>query len=281
MLALCAILAALAAAIAVPGAVSALRGWASRLHQSRLATVEQRLPESFLFVDSRWYAITLVAVVLGVAALGASISRSGLVGSVAGGVTLLLPAALARSLRQRRRRQLLHQLPDCLDLLAASLRSGLGLLPALQHLVTHQRPPLAQELGLVIRKQRLGSTLESALEDMHRSVGGAEVALFVTAVIVVRQLGGNLSEIVARLGQTLREKQAIEDKIAALTSQGRLQARIVGLLPLALLVVMTRMDPKAMHLMYTTTQGWAALLVLVVLEIVGLLLLRRIVRVDV
>ncbi len=85
----------------------------------------------------------------------------------------------------------------------------------------------------------------------------------------------------ARLSQTLREKQVIEGKIAALTAQGRLQARIVGLLPLALLVVMTRMEPQAMRLMYTTPQGWAALLVLAVLEISGTLLLRRLVRIEV
>ena len=133
----------------------------------------------------------------------------------------------------------------------------------------------------MVRKQRLGSTLEEALEDMHRSIGGAEVALFVTAVVVVRQLGGNLSEILARLGQTLREKQAMERKIIALTAQGRLQARIVGLLPVVLLVVMTRMEPHAMRLMYTTPQGWVTLVVLAVLELVGALLLRRLVRIDV
>ena len=114
-----------------------------------------------------------------------------------------------------------------------------------------------------------------------KSIGGAEVALFVTAVTVVRQLGGNLSEILTRLGQTLREKQVIEDKISSLTAQGRLQARIVGLLPIALLVVMLRLEPQAMRLLYTTIQGWATLLVLVVLELVGILVLRRVVRVDV
>ena len=79
----------------------------------------------------------------------------------------------------------------------------------------------------------------------------------------------------------MREKQVIEGKIAALTAQGRLQARIVGLLPLVLLVVMTRMEPQAMRLMYTTAPGWAALLVLAVLEITGALLLRRLMRIDV
>lgn len=279
--ALIAILVALAAALALPAIAHALRGWARRLHRSRSSTVEDRLPESFLFVDSRWYAAVLVAAVLAVTGLVTLVSRSGLLGSGAGAATLLVPAALARRLRKRRRTRILQQLPDSLDLLAASLRSGLGLLPALQYLVAHQPPPLAQEFGLVVRKQRLGGTLEDALEEMREGIGGAEMALFVTAVTVVRQLGGNLSEILTRLGQTLREKQVIEDKISALTAQGRLQARIVGLLPIALLVVMMRLEPRAMRLLYTTVQGWATLLVLVVLELVGIMVLRRVVRVDV
>lgn len=280
-LALIAMLAAAAAVLATPWLLHALQAWAQRLYRSRRITVEQRLAESFLFVDARRYAIVLVAVVVGVATCVTLLTGSGLLGSAAGAATLLAPRVLSRGLRARRNRRLLHQLPDGLDLLAASLRSGLGLVPALQHLAAHQQPPLAQELELVVRKQRLGSTLEEALEEMRLSIGGAEVALFVTAVVVVRQLGGNLSEILTRLGQTLREKQAMERKIAALTAQGRLQARIVGLLPVALLVVMTRMEPRAMGLMYTTPQGWATLGVLAVLEVVGALLLRRVVRIDV
>ena len=279
--ALSAALAALAAALVVPGVACALRAWARRLSQSRRATLERRLPEAFLFVDSRWYAVLLVSMVVTVAALVTVIAHSGLLGSLAGAATLLVPVAASRWLRRRRRRRLLYQLPDCLDLLASSLRSGLGLMPAMQYLAEHQRPPIAQELGLVIRKHRLGGSLEDSLEEMQRSIGGAEIALFVTAVVVVRQLGGNLSEILARLSQTLREKQTIEGKISALTAQGKMQARIVGLLPVALLVVMTRMEPRAMGLMYTTRRGWATLLVLAVLEVSGALLLRRIVRIDV
>jgi tight adherence protein B len=281
LLSLSAALAAMAMMLTLPVALHALRSWARRLHQSRRSTVEEHLPESFLFVDSRRYAAGLVAAVVVMTLLVALVSGSGLLGSAAGAATLLVPAAVAGRLRKRRRSRFLHQLPDALDLLAASLRSGLGLLPALQYLVAHQQPPLAQEFGLLIRKQRLGSTLEEALEEMRQTIGGGEVALFVTAVTVARQLGGNLSEILTRLGQTLREKQAIEDKISSLTAQGRLQARIVGLLPVALMVVMLRLEPQAMRLMYTTARGWATLLVLGVLEIVGVLVLRRVVRVDV
>jgi tight adherence protein B len=280
-LVLSALAAAAAVCLAAPGITSAVRAWALRLQDSRRATVEQELPEAFLFVDSRRYALVLAGLVVAMCAIVTLLSHSGLLGSLAGALALLVPAAASRWLRLRRRRQLLRQLPDCLDLLAASLRSGLALLPAIQHLARNQPPPAGQELALVIRRHRLGTSLDDALEDLQRRIGGTEAALFVTAVGVARQLGGNLSDVLARLSQTLRERQAIEGKIASLTAQGRLQAHIVGLLPLALLVVMTRMEPQAMHLMFTTPQGWAALLVLAVLELSGMLLLRRLVRIEV
>jgi tight adherence protein B len=278
---LIALLAALAACLALPALLASLQGWAQRLRQSQRATIERDLPEAFLFVDSRGYrkvlVITVVAITVGVALS----THSGLLGSLAGALALMIPAAGARWLRRRRRRQLLRQIPDMLDLLASSLRSGLSLLPAIQHLARHQPDPLAQELSLVLRWQKLGGSLDEALDNLQRRVGGSELALFATAVAVARQLGGNLSEMLARLSQTLREKQVIEGKIAALTAQGRLQARIVGLLPLVLLAVMTRMEPRAMRLMYTTGPGWAALTVIAALEISGALLLRRLVRIDV
>jgi len=272
---------AVAACLAAPGLLAALRGWALLLRRSRRATVEENLPDAFLFVDSRRYALILTVSVIAVSTIVTVVTRSGVVGSVAGALALLLPAAATRRWRRRRRQLLLRQLPDCLELMAASLRSGLGLLPAIQHLAHHQPAPIGQELTLVIRKLRMGAKLDDALEEFQQRVGGPEVALFMTAVSVARQLGGNLSEVLSRLSQTLREKQAIEGKITALTAQGRLQARIVGLLPLALLLVMTRMEPQAMKLMYTTRQGWAALMVVAVLEFSGMLLLRRLVRIDV
>jgi tight adherence protein B len=271
----------MAACLSAPALLAAMRGWAALLRESRRATVERDLPDAFLFFDSGRYALLLAGFVIVVSIVVTIATRNGVAGSVAGALALLVPAAVSRRWRLHRRHLLLRQLPDCLELLAASLRSGLALLPAIQHLAQHQPAPIGQELTLVIRRHRLGATLDDALEDLQRRIGGTEVALFMTAVSVARQLGGNLSEVLSRLSQTLREKQTIEGKIAALTAQGRLQAWIVGLLPLALLAVMTRMEPQAMRLMYTTHQGWAALLVLAVLELSGMLLLRRLVRIDV
>jgi len=276
-----ALCAALAVGMLIPAVSLALHSWARSLHHSRERTLDAQFSDAFVFFDPRRYAIALALLVVFSAGLITVLSGSGLLGCTAGVITLCLPAIVARKLQQRRRLRVLAQLPDALDLLAATLKSGLGLAPGLVHLAEHQPPPLAQELLLVVRRQRLGRSLDEALAVMHGRIGGSELALLSTAVAVARVVGGNLSEVLGRLAQTLRDKQGIERKIAALTSQARLQARIAGLLPLALLLVMCRLEPRAMHLMFSTAPGWAALLVLAVLEIAGALWLRRQAHIDV
>jgi len=278
VIALCA---ALAAGMLIPGVSLALQVWARSLLLSREHTLDAQFSDAFVFLDPRRFAIALALLVVFSSGLITVLSGSGLLGCAAGAVALCLPAIVARKLQQRRRTRVLAQLPDALDLLAATLRSGLGLAPGLVHLAEHQPPPLAQELLLVVRRQRLGRSLDEALAVMHERIGGSELALLTTAVAVARVVGGNLSEVLGRLAQTLRDKQSIERKIAALTSQARLQARVAGLLPLALLLVMCRLEPRAMHLMFSSAQGWAALLVLAVLEIAGALWLHRQAQIDV
>ncbi len=272
---------ALSAGMLVPGVSRALQVWAGSLRRSRERTLDAQFSDAFVFLDPGRFAVALALLVVFSSGLITVLSGSGLLGCAAGLIALGLPTVVARKLQRRRRVRVLAQLPDALDLLASTLRSGLGLAPGLVHLAEHQPPPLAQELLLVVRRQRLGRSLDEALAVMHGRIGGSELALLTTAVAVARVVGGNLSEVLGRLAQTLRDKQAIERKIAALTSQARLQARIAGLLPLALLLVMCRLEPRAMHLMVSTAQGWAALTVLAVLEVAGALWLRRQAHIDV
>jgi tight adherence protein B len=272
---------ALAVLLLLPPVLALLRRWARALERARAQTLEREFSDAFVFIESRAFAGLMLALVLACMVLGALLSGSGLVGSGCGLVALAVPAWVARSWRKRRRERLLQQLPDALDLLAASLRSGLSLVPGIEHLATHQPRPLGQEFALVMRRHRVGRPLDEALEGFRERIGGREVALFATAVGVSRELGGNLSDVLARLAATLREQQAIERKIVALTAQGKLQARIVGALPLVLLLVMNRMEPGPMHMLYTTPQGWAALALLVMLEVAGMWLLNRQARIDV
>lgn len=252
---------------------------ARRYSRAVVSLTEQRLADLFVFLDARRVLRASLAAMLGVAALGTFTSRPWLI--LLALAVPLAPQAGYRWLRRRRHRRIAAQLPDASLALAAALRSGSSLPQALGTLATRQARPIAQEFDLLTRKQRLGVPLDQALAEFAERVPGPEAALFVAAVRIARELGGNLAETLERLGEALRRKLALEARIRALTSQGKIQGLVVGLLPLFLLWVLTLLEPEAMKPLFATPGGWAVLGVLAVLETVGFLLIRRIVRIEV
>jgi tight adherence protein B len=261
--------------------VGAIRTAADRYGASVRAVAEEGLADLFIFVSpARLRAISAVLVVAMTLATGLA-GGSPVAAVAAGFAGLAAPALLRRWLRRRRERALLGQLPDALAALAGALRAGLGLSQAIGTVAAQQPSPIRHEFALLLRKQRLGMPLDRALEELAVRTPGAEFRMFVTVARIARELGGTLSESLDRLAETLRRKRAMEDRIDALTSQGRLQGWIVGLLPLLLMVVLHELEPGAMRPMFTTPAGWAVLTVLAVLLGVGALLIRKIVRIDV
>jgi tight adherence protein B len=123
--------------------------------------------------------------------------------------------------------------------------------------------------------------LEEALDTMARRLKLEEVDLVVTALTIARDIGGNLAETLDRLAGTLRTKAMIEGKIRSLTSQGKLQGMVVGALPVGMAFVLSAMEPEAMQPLFHTWWGWAVVAVIGVLELVGFLMIRKIVNIDV
>jgi len=133
----------------------------------------------------------------------------------------------------------------------------------------------------VLREQRLGLPLEESLRGMSERLNLEDVNLFVSALTIAKEVGGNLSEILERLASTLRSKAVMEGKIKALTSQGKLQGIVVGLLPIFLAGVLYAMDPVAMTPMFVTYYGWGTMAVIAVLLLLGGVFIRKIVSIDV
>lgn len=237
--------------------------------------------EFFLFIDPR----KLFAANLAVMAIGGMLvwlaSGSALLGLAAFVALGLLPRWLYRYLRLRRQKQFDEQMPDALMMLAGSMRAGVGLNAAMHQLVREAQPPLTQEFALVLREQRLGVTLEQSLAGLNRRVPTQTATLVVSAMRVAIETGGGLAETLERTAQTIRSRQQMEGKISALTAQGKLQAWVVGLLPIVLMLILDKMEPEAMAMLWHTRMGWATLAVIAFLELVGIYLIRKIVAIDV
>jgi tight adherence protein B len=257
------------------------RGWSLQQTARARVLAQQDLAASFVFVDPERVARVSAWLLAMLPLLAIAVDAPGAVLAVALLLWMLAPRVLGRAVRRARVRMLDAQLPAAADSLAAQLRAGLGLGQALGALATHQPAPLSQEVAFLLRRHRLGLTLDAALEEWPQRASSADLVLFVSALRVSRDLGSGLAEALERLGDTLRRRHMIEDRLRALTAQGRIQGIVVSLLPIALLAVLAWLEPAATQQFFTTREGLAALGLILALEIVGWWLIRRIVNIDV
>ncbi len=261
--------------------VRAVTSGVNRYEASFTSTARTQLAQMFLFIDTS-NLLTLNALAL----VAAAVIGYLVMGSVPGAAVccvfaFFLPRLLFKFFRQRRVQQFRDQMPDAIMLVSGALRAGASLSSALAQMVEEMRPPVSQEFDLFLREQRLGVPFETALDSFEQRMAVEEMLLLSAALRVSRETGGNLAETLERLAETLRAKLTIEGKIRALTAQGKLQGIVVGLLPVMLILVLRKMEPEAMSLMFHAWYGWATLAFIAVMEAVGALIIRKIVNIDV
>lgn len=237
--------------------------------------------EFFVFIDPRRLFAAQLALMALAPLVGWLLTGSSWVALVLLALAGVLPRWLYVVARRRRWQRFDEQLPDALLMLAGALRAGVGLGTAIQQLVAQAQGPVGQEFSLVLREQRMGVSLDDALAHLGRRVPTDAATLVVSALRIAGETGGALADTLERTASTIRSRLQMEGKIDALTAQGRLQAWVVGALPLVLMAVLQHMEPKAMALMWTTPAGWGALTLIAGLLGVGVYLIRRIVAIDV
>jgi tight adherence protein B len=206
----------------------------------------------------------------------------GPVGAVAGTIVgIIVPRVAVRTIARRRVNRFVYQLPDALLALASALRAGSNLTKGLELLATRQPAPLRQEFTIVLAEYRIGRQLADSLSDMRKRIDTPELDLMNTAMNVSRRVGGNLADTLEALAKTLQEKAHIEGKIDALTSMGRAQGWVVGLLPIFIGFVLYQQQPERMSLMFTEWYGWIVLAVVACMMTIAAWMIRKIVNIDV
>ncbi|MBK6675001.1 MAG: type II secretion system F family protein [Proteobacteria bacterium] len=257
-----------------------LRSW-TRNSAGMLERTEADLALLFIFVSrARLILVTVLAAVT-TFVLGRLLGAPWLLCGLSALSMAMAPRFIVRLLRHRWRRRITAQLPDALALWAGLLRAGQAMAPALTQLASRQPDPLGAELGLVLSQYRLGVSLDVAMGRLRDRSAVPDLRILATLLRAQRDLGGNLAEALDRLAAMLRNRLALEARIRSLTAQGRLQGVVVGVLPLLLAAVLCVMEPAAMGAMVTTPIGWAAMALVLVLEIAGFAMIRRIVNIDV
>lgn len=245
-----------------------------------VSTVGTGLKHSFIVANPQILFVVSVLLTVTLGSLGYSLI--GPAGAVAGALASIIAPKLAVShLAKRRTRRFLYQLPDALLALSSALRAGSNLTRGLALLATRQPPPLSQEFTIVLAEYRVGRQLADSLADLRRRISTPELDLMNTAINVSRRVGGNLADTLEALAKTLQEKAHMEGKIDALTSMGRAQGWVVGLLPVFIGFVLYQQQPERMSLMFTQWYGWIVLAVVAVMMTLAAWMIRKIVNIDV
>lgn len=261
--------------------ISTGMGAIERFSKHFTTTTENRLRQLFVFTDIRRIFVGYIAAIAFAILLLLAFDQSPIVIALVIGALLLTPKWTLARLAAKRAMDINKQLPDALQQISGAMRAGSTFVSALQNMVEERPGAISQEFSLLLRENRLGTGLEEALDNLGERVQTEEMDLVISAVLISQEVGGNLSEILQRLSITIRRKLEMEGKVKALTAQGVLQGRVVTLLPFAILMALLVIEPEAIEPIFTGVLGWVFLAIILCMQCLGGLMIRKIIRIRI
>ena len=200
---------------------------------------------------------------------------------VIGCILFPIPRITLQIIRKQRLQKFNFQLEDALRVIATSLKAGFSINQALEEVANMNIHPVSVEFRLLLQELRLGVTFEQAFENMNNRLNSADFELVTAAILTARQTGGELTGALERVADLIRERVRISNKIKAMTAMGRLQAILIGAMPFLLLLGMHYVNPVMIANFFDTIYGWIALVVIIILDICGILVIRKITTIEV
>ena len=174
-----------------------------------------------------------------------------------------------------------EQLPESIDMLVSAMKAGYSFQAAMRFIGEEVSEPLGLEFTRFYEEQRLGMEVRVALLAMQERVGSLDLKMFVTAVLIQRETGGNLGEVLGNIAYVVRERAAIRGEVETLTAESKLSARILTALPITLFAALWFMDPQYMSIMFTQTLGVIMIITGLVMISTGYSIMMKIANVDI
>lgn len=254
----------------------------SLVSKFRLAEKLQKVLDQ---ADINWSASKMLvnlAAVSVLAAVGVWLLKMGpLAGFVSGVGVFAMPLLWLLRKRKKRIKKLVEQLPEVFDMMGQSLKAGHSLAGAIQ-LVSQQMPdPVAGEFARVFHEQNLGLKVEDALINMAQRIDQMDVRFFVTAVLIQRQTGGDLAEVLDKIARVIRGRVELFGVVAALTAEGRLSGWVLLLLPVAVFLALQVVNPEYARQLTHTESGRLLLGTAIAMDLMGLAMIKKIVNIKV
>jgi tight adherence protein B len=187
-----------------------------------------------------------------------------------------IPILQLRISAARRSRALSAQLPDALDTMSRSLRAGHAISAAFQVVASEMPPPIAIEFARAYEEQRLGLSVDAAVQQIAaRAPRNGDLQIFAVSIVIQRETGGNLAEILGNIASTVRERFKFKGKLAALTAEGRASALVLAVLPIGVALLVSVLNPGYLTPLWTTPPGRVILVYAIISWFAGLAWLRK------
>ncbi|MDD7196016.1 MAG: type II secretion system F family protein [Acidaminococcus fermentans] len=211
-----------------------------------------------------------------------AVAGRSLVTGLLGGILTVFGAVIFLQRRISRRKEAFErQLADCLTLVSNSLRAGFSFLQTMEIISREMQPPMSTEFANVMRNTSLGRTMEDALQEMDQRVGNEDFSLVITAVLIQQQVGGNLATILDTIRETISERIRLRREVGTLTAQGKFSGLVLTCIPIGLGLFFAVASPEYLRPLLTTSIGKMAIGAAVVMEIIGYLIISRIVDIKI
>jgi len=257
---------------AAPKVEDRARAW----QEEKERTIGKKLDDMFSYDKSPRKIIMLyyiLAPILGL--IGFILSRNWLAAVVGAFVGLAIPNIILKLRDKKRRKKFYDQLIDSIMILSSALKGGLSLLQAFEVLVDEMPAPMSQEVGLLVRENRMGITLEESLRRLDKRMNMEDLTLVVNSVLVARETGGDLTKVFSRLITTIRDNRKLKESIMTLTMQGKLQGLIMSILPIIFFIWVLMNNKHHFDVMLESDIGRTLLIVAVGLQILGMVLIHK------
>ena len=193
----------------------------------------------------------------------------------------MLPYLRIRSVRRRRLHAFEAGLPEAIDLLGRAIRAGHPLSSGLKMVADETQDPIASEFRRTFEEQRFGLPFDDAIVAMADRVTLVDVRILVTAILIQREVGGNLAEVLDNLASVIRARFTIRRQLRTYTAQGRMSGYVLAVLPIAVGTIIYLLNPTYMSVLFTNSVGQFMLILAAVMQIIGYLWIRKIVNIDI
>ncbi len=243
--------------------------------------VETELIKADIPLRGEEFVLIIVLVMAGLGLLFSIITQNiilGWLGAVAG---FILPRFVIKRIKTKRAQKFNSQIGDSLVVMANSMRAGFSFMQAMEMVAKEMPAPISDEFNRALREMNLGTPTEEALMNITERIESEDMDLVITAVLIQRQVGGNLSEVLEGISHTIRERIRIKGEIKTLTAQGRISGMVVGFLPIAIGLILSVINPSYIGTLFTNPIGWGLLIAGVISQTIGIALIKKSVDIKV